>query len=101
MSSLVDGRKYDIQTPSKQDGAMAIDTEPEVTSDKTNQIGSDRYYPLAVHAIGRKIAEHKKEIEKLVAGKEQLKKIYVHLRSILYLEGEELRKTVMLIFAKY
>lgn len=73
MSSLVDGRKYDIQTPSKQDGALAIDTEPEVTSDKTNQIGSARYYPLAVHAIGRKIAEYKKEIEKLVAGKEQLK----------------------------
>ncbi len=89
------------KTPGKKDGATAVDTEPEAIPDKTNWIDSSRYYPLTVHAIDKKIAEHKKEIEKLVAGKEQLKKIYVHLRSILYLEGEELRKTVMLIFAKY
>jgi hypothetical protein len=89
------------EAPGKKDGATAVDTEPEATSDKTNWIDSSRYYPLAVNALDRKIAEHKKEIEKLVAGKEQLKKIYVHLRSILYLEGEELRKAVMLIFAKH
>jgi hypothetical protein len=89
------------EAPGKKDGATAVDTEPGATSDKTNWIDSSRYYPRAVNAIDRKIAEHKQEIEKLVAGKEQLKKIYVHLRSILYLEGEELRKAVMLIFAKY
>ena len=89
------------KTPGKKDGATAVDTEPEAIPDKTNWIDSSRYYPLTVHAIDKKIAEHKKEIEKLVAGKEQLKKIYVHLRSILYLEGEELREAVMLIFAKY
>ena len=87
--------------PGKKDGVTAVDTEPEAISDKTNWIDSSRYYPLAVHAIDKKIAKHKQEIEKLVARKEQLKKIYVHLRSILYLEGEELRKAVMLIFAKY
>jgi hypothetical protein len=81
------------EAPGKKDGATAVDTEPEATSDKTNWIDSSRYYPLAVNAIDRKIAEHKKEIEKLVTGKEQLKKVYVHLRSILYLEGEELRKS--------
>ena len=89
------------KTPGKKDGVTAVDTEPEAISDKTNWIDSSRYYPLAVHAIDKKIAKHKQEIEKLVARKEQLKKIYVHLRSILYLEGEELRKAVMLIFAKY
>jgi hypothetical protein len=89
------------EAPGKKDGATAVDTAPEATSDKTNWIASSRYYPLAVQAIDRKIAEYEQEIEKLVAEKEQLKKIYVHLRSILYLEGEELRKTVMLIFAKY
>jgi len=89
------------KTPGKKDGVTAVDTEPEAISDKTNWIDSSRYYPRAVNAIDRKIAKYEQEIEKLVAGKEQLKKIYVHLRSILYLEGEELRKAVMLIFAKY
>ncbi|MEE9120137.1 MAG: hypothetical protein V3U56_02470 [Syntrophobacteria bacterium] len=89
------------EAPSKKDGATSSNTKPEATSDKTNWIGSSRYYPLAVHAIDRKIAEHEQETEKLVAEKEQLKKIYVHLRSILYLEGEALRKAVMLIFVKY
>lgn len=89
------------EAPSKKDGATSSNTKPEATSDQTNWIGSSRYYPLTVHAIDRKIAEHEQETEKLVAEKEQLKKIYVHLRSILYLEGEELRKAVMLIFVKY
>jgi len=89
------------EAPSKKDGATSSNTKPEVTSAKTNWIGSSRYYPLAVHATDRKIAEYEQDIQKLVAEKEHLEKIYVHLRSILYLEGEELRKAVMLIFAKY
>lgn len=84
-----------------KDSATAVDTEPEATADKTNWIDSSRYYPLAVQAIDSKIAEHEQQMEKLVAEKEQLKKIYVHLRSILYLEGEELRKAVLLILSKY
>jgi len=89
------------KAPRKPHGVTAIDEKPEVTSDKTHWIGSSRYYPLAVQAIDRKIAEYEQEIEKLVAEKEQVKKVYVPLRSILYLEGEALRKAVMLIFAKY
>ena len=89
------------EAPSKPHDVTAIDGKPEVTSDKTNWIGSSRYYPLAVHAIDRKIAEYEQEIEKLVAEKEQVTKTYVPLRSILYLEGEALRKAVMLTFAKY
>jgi hypothetical protein len=89
------------EAPSKPHGATAIDGKPEATSDKTNWIGSSRFYPLAFHAIDRKIAEYEQEIEKLVAEKEQVKKSYVDLRSILYLESEALRKAVILIFAKY
>jgi hypothetical protein len=89
------------EAPSKPHDLTAIDGKPEVTSDKTNWIGGSRYYPLAVHALDRKIAEYEQEIEKLVAEKEQVKRTYVPLRSILYLEGEALRKAVMLIFAKY
>lgn len=87
--------------PHKNDGATAVVTEPEATPDKTNWIESSRYYPLAVQALDKKISEHKQQIDKLVAEKEQLKKVYVHLRSILYLEGEELRKAVLLILGKY
>jgi hypothetical protein len=89
------------KAPRKPPGAAAIDGKPEMASDKTNWIGGSRYYPPAVHAIERKITEYEQEIERLVAEKEQVKKIYVHLRSILYLEGEALRKAVMLIFVKY
>jgi hypothetical protein len=89
------------EAPDKKDGATAVDPEPEAAADKSNWIDSSRYYPLAVQAIDRKIAEYEQEIEKLVAEKEQLKKIYVHLRGILYLEGEELRKAVLLILGKY
>jgi hypothetical protein len=85
----------------KKDAAASSHTEPEVKSGKTNWIDSGRYYPLTVNAIDKNIAEYEQEIEKLVVEKEQLKKIYVHLRSILYLEGEKLRKAVMLVFAKY
>jgi hypothetical protein len=89
------------KTPAKKDGATSVAAEPEATSDKTNWIDSSRYYPLAVQTVHRKIAEYEQAIEKLVAEKEQRKKIYAHLRSILYLEGEPLRKAVMLILAKY
>ena len=89
------------KVPRKKDGATSVDTKPEETSDKTTWIDSSRYYPLAVQTIDRKISKYEQEIEKLVAEKEQLKKIYVHLRSILYLEGEELRKAVLLILGKY
>ncbi|MCG6946883.1 MAG: hypothetical protein LJE87_16240 [Deltaproteobacteria bacterium] len=89
------------EAPGKKNGATAVDAKPEATSDKTNWVDSSRYYPLAVQAIDRKISEYEQEIEKLVAKKEQLKNVYVHLRSILYLEGEELRKAVLLILAKY
>lgn len=89
------------EVPTKKDGATAVDAEPEATSDKTNWVDSSRYYPLAVQAIDKKIAKYEQAVEKLAAEKEQLKKIYVHLRSILYLEGEELRKAVLLILGKY
>ena len=89
------------KAPGKEDGAPSVNTKPEETSAKTNWIDSSRYYPLAVQAIDSKISKYEQEVEKLVAEKEQLKKIYVHLRSILYLEGEELRKAVLLILGKY
>jgi hypothetical protein len=89
------------KVPRKNDGATAVAKDSEATPDKTNWIESSRYYPLAVQAIDKKISEYKQQIDKLVAEKEQLKKIYVHLRSILYLEGEELRKAVLLILGKY
>jgi hypothetical protein len=89
------------EAPGNNNGPTAVDTEPEAASDKTNWIDSSRYYPSAVQAIDRKISKYKQGIEKLVAEKEQLKKIYIHLRSILYLEDEELRKAVLLILGKY
>jgi len=89
------------EAPGNKNGATAVDTEPEAASDKTNWIDSSRYYPSAVQALNRKISKYEQGIEKLVAEKEQLKKIYRHLRSILYLEGEELRKAVLLILGKY
>lgn len=78
-----------------------IDREPEVKSGQTNWKNTGKYYPVAVHAIDKKVEEYEQEIEKLVAQKENLKKTYEHLRSILYLEGEELKKAVTVIFAKY
>ena len=89
------------KAPGNKDGAAVVDKEPETTPEKTNWVDSSRYYPLAVQAIDKKIAEYEQAVEKLVAEKEQLKKIYLNLRSILYLEGEELRKAVLLILGKY
>jgi hypothetical protein len=89
------------KAPGNKDGATVVDEEPETTPEKTNWVDSSRYYPLAVQAIDKKIAEYEQAVEKLVAEKEQLKKVYLNLRSILYLEGEELRKAVLLILTKY
>ena len=77
------------------------DREPEVKSGPKNWVGRGKYYPVAVDAIDKKMAEYEQEIEKLAAKKENLKKIYEHLRSVLYLEGEALKKAVTVIFAKY
>jgi len=88
----------------REAGASQIatsDREPEVKSGQKNWLSSGKYYPVAVTAIDKKMAEHEQEMEKLVAEKKNLKKIYEHLRSILYLEGEELKKAVTVIFAKY
>ena len=89
------------KAPGNKDGATVVDEEPETTPEKTNWVDSSRYYPLAVQAIDKKIAEYEQAVEKLVAEKEQLKKVYLNLRSILYLEGEELRKAVLMILTKY
>ena len=81
--------------------AAPVDGEHMVTSAKTNWLDSGRYYPESVQAIDREIAEYEKKIEKLVDKKRIIKKTYEQLRSILYLEGEELKKAVAIILAKY
>jgi len=75
--------------------------ESEMTTDKMAWIGSDQYYPTALQALDRKIEELKKDIENLIAEKEELKKKYECVRSILYLKDEELKKAVVEIFANY
>ena len=92
------------EAPGREAGARAVspfDGEPRVSSDKTNWLDSGQYYPESVKAIDRKIAEYEKEIEKLVDKKKKIKRTYEQLRSILYLEGEELKKAVAIILAKY
>ena len=81
--------------------ARSIEEEPRVKSDETNWIDSSRYYPESVSAYDRRIAAYEKKIEKLVAEKVKVQKIYEHLMGILYLEGEELKKAVATIFSKY
>ncbi len=75
--------------------------EFEMTTDKIAWIESDQYYPTALQALDKKIAEFKQEIENLTAEKEKLKKKYESVRSILYLKDEELKKAVAEIFANY
>jgi len=75
--------------------------EFEMTTDKIAWIESDDYYPTALQALDKKIAEFKQEIENLTAEKEKLKKKYESVRSILYLKDEELKKAVAEIFANY
>lgn len=81
--------------------AGSTEEEPRVKSDKTNWIDSSRYYPESVSAYDRRIAAYEKKIEKLVAEKVKVQKIYEHMMGILYLEGEELKKAVATIFSKY
>ena len=81
--------------------AFPPDRERRVTSDKTNWLESGRYYPEYLQTIDTKIGEFEKEIEKLVDKKREIKKTYEHLRGILYLEGEQLKKAVAIILARY
>ena len=75
--------------------------ESEMTPDGIHWISNDQYYPVAVQAIDRKVARFEQEIEKLIAEKEELKKKYELVRSILYLKDEELKEAVAEIFTKY
>jgi hypothetical protein len=75
--------------------------EPEMTTDSMAWIESDQYYPIALQALDKKIEELKQEIENLTAEKEESKKKYEGVRSILYFKGEELRKAVAEIFSDY
>jgi hypothetical protein len=92
------------ETLSREPGAnqaTPLDVEQPVVSDKTNWLESGRYYPEYVQTIDTKIAEYEKEIERLVDKKKKIKKTYEQLRSILYLEGEQLKKAVAIILARY
>lgn len=75
--------------------------ESEMTPDGIHWISNDQYYPVAVQTIDRKVARFEQEIEKLIAEKEELKKKYELVRSILYLKDEELKEAVAEIFTKY
>ena len=81
--------------------AIPLDRERRVISDKTSWLENGRYYPEYVQTIDTKIGEYEKEIEKLVDKKREIKKTYEQLRSILYLEGEQLKKAVAIILATY
>jgi hypothetical protein len=73
----------------------------EMKTDKIPWIESDQYYPTALQALDKKIAEFKQEIENLTAEKEELKKKYERVRSILYLKDEELKEAVAEILTDY
>ncbi len=75
--------------------------EFEMTTDKISWIESDQYYPITLQALDKKIEELKKDIENLTAEKEELKKKYECVRSILYLKDEELKKAVAKIFSDF
>jgi hypothetical protein len=81
--------------------AVSLDRERNITSDKTNWLESGRYYPEYLETIDTKIGEYEREIEKLVDKKREIKKTYEQLRSILYLKGEQLKKAVAIILARY
>jgi len=72
-----------------------------MTTDKISWIESDQYYPITLQALDKKIEELKKDIENLTAEKEELKKKYECVRSILYLKDEELKKAVAKIFSDF
>ncbi len=83
------------------DQITSVNKKSKVTSDKANWLDSRQYYPESMNAIDRKIEEYEKKIERLVHKKNNIKKTYEKLVSILYLEGEELKKAVAVILAKY
>ena len=92
------------ETPRSKAGVnqvVPLDEEQRVTADNTNWLESGRYYPEYVQTIDTKIEEYEKEIKKLIAKKRKIKKNYEQLRSILYLEGEQLKKAVAIILARY
>jgi len=73
----------------------------EMKTEKIPWMESEQYYPIALQAVDRKIAELNKEIENLIVEKEELKKKYEGVRSILYLKDEELKKAVAEILTDY
>jgi hypothetical protein len=75
--------------------------ESRVTSGKTDWLDSGLYYPESVKSIDSEIEEFEKKIQELADKKKKIQKTYEQLRSILYLEGEELKKAVAIILAKY
>jgi hypothetical protein len=92
------------ETPNKEIGAdqdTSVNKKPKVKIDKANWLDSAQYYPESMGAIDRKIAEYEQKIEKLKVKKKKIKRTYEKLASILYLEGEELKKAVAIILAKY
>lgn len=93
-NDAIDGRTSAAERSSPQEG-------PLLKSDNMDWMNSDDYYPALIHTLEKKIADHQQEIERLLAEKEQLIKDYEDLRGILYLKGEELKRAIMQIFAKY
>jgi hypothetical protein len=92
------------ETPDEKAGANQAayaNGESGVTSDKKDWLDSGFYYPESVKTIDRKIEEYENKIQKLVHNRKKIQKTYEELRSILYLEGEELKKAVAIILAKY
>ena len=80
---------------------IASKEKSDMTPDRIHWISNDQYYPVAVQIIDRKVARFEQEIEKLIAEKEELKKKYELVRSILYLKDEKLKEIVTEIFTKY
>ena len=85
--------------------AVGLEADPPLEPDEIEWIGREEYYPRVLQNLDRQIAQYKRELEekinKLVAEKEELKKNYEALRSILYLKDEELKKAVADIFTEY
>lgn len=80
---------------------IASKEKSDMTPDRIHWISNDQYYPVAVQIIDRKVARFEQEIKKLIAEKEELKKKYELVRSILYLKDEKLKEIVTEIFTKY
>ena len=98
----------DIKLEKRAPDEKAFAAEPaaprrwsDMTTDTITWIESDQFYPTALQALDKKIAEFKQEIENLTAKKEELKKKYECVRSILYLKDEELRRAVAEILTDY